>query len=110
MTKGYREREGTCSTRLVVDIISKHNRWAREEEVDSLWEGLCEEFRRDGADVHRQTGVPILIGLWWEEMWALESQMRNAMRGSRVSVGVYVQLDVRVYRVSSFDEGLETGR
>jgi hypothetical protein len=83
--------------------------WARKEEVDPLWEGSSEELRGDGADVHRKSGVPILHGLRLDEMWELEYQMRNAMRGSRVRVRVYIHPDVRDDRVTSSEEGLEAG-
>jgi hypothetical protein len=42
-------------------------------------------------------------------MWELESQPRNAMRGSRVRVGVYALPNVRVDRVASSEECLEAG-
>jgi len=42
-------------------------------------------------------------------MWELESEMRNAMRGSRVRVRVYVHPNTRGDRVASSEEGLEAG-
>ncbi len=46
--------------------MSCEHRWARKDEVDSLWEYNAEELWRDGSDVHRKSGGPILYGLRWE--------------------------------------------
>ncbi len=78
------------------------HRWARKDEVNSLWEYNDEKLRRDGLDVHRKSGVPVLYDLWWEEMWELVSQIRDAMRGSRVCVRVCFDPSVRSDRVASF--------
>jgi len=59
--------------------MSCEHRWASKNEVNSFWECNVEELRRDGSDVHRKSGVPVLYGLMWEEVWELESQTRNAM-------------------------------
>ena len=73
-----------CPTRWVVFSVglrevSREHRWAREDEVNSLRECNVEELWGDGADVHRKSGVPILCGLRWEEIWELESQIRHVM-------------------------------
>ncbi len=68
-----------------------HEHWrARKDKVYSLWEYNAEELRKDGADVHRESGVPFMYGLRWEEMRELVSQIRDAMRDSRVRVRVCV--------------------
>jgi len=82
--------------------MSYRHRWARKDEVDSLWECDVEELRRDGLDVYRMSGVPDLNGLRWEEMWKSVSQRRDAMRGIRVCVRVCINLGVRVDRAARF--------
>ena len=79
-----RTRWGRCSARS--RVRSREHRWARKDKVDSHWECSAEELRGDGADVHRETGVPVMYGLRWEEMWELVFQIRDALRGSRVRV------------------------
>jgi hypothetical protein len=81
--------------------MSCEHRWASKNEVNSFWECNVEELRRDGSDVHRKSGVPVLYGLRWEGMWELVSRIRDAMRGSRVCVMICVDPGVRVDRVAS---------
>jgi hypothetical protein len=49
------------------------DRWTHKDEVNALWECDVEELQRDGSDVHRESGVPALNGLWLEETWELVS-------------------------------------
>jgi hypothetical protein len=81
--------------------IRCEHRWPRKDEVNSLWECSVEELRIDGLDVHRESGVSVLNGLRWEEMWELVSQIRDATRGSRVRVRVCADLGVIVNSVAS---------
>ena len=99
-----RPRSGPCGWGVVyvrAKETSYDHRWARKDEVNSHWECSVEELRRDGWDVHRKSAVPVFYGLRWEEMWKLVSQTRNAMRGNRVCVRVYVDPSVRADRVAS---------
>ena len=75
--------------------VSRENRWAREDELNSLRECNVEELWGDGADVHRMSGVSFMYGLRWEEIWELESQIRNATRGSCVCVRLCVDPIIR---------------
>ena len=83
-----------------IRAVSREHRWARKDEVNSFRECNVEELRGDGADVHWETGVRVMYGLQWEEMWELASQIRDALRGSRVRVRVCVDLGVRSYQVA----------
>ena len=81
--------------------MSCDHRWARKDEVSSLWKCNAEKLRRDGSYVHRNSRVPFVYVLRWEEMWELVSHTRDAMICSRVCVRVCVDPYVRAYRVAS---------
>ena len=81
--------------------VNCYHKWARKDEVNTLREYNSEELRGDGAGFHQKSGVPVMYGLRWEEIWELESHIGNAMRGSLVCVWVCVDLGVRVDRVAS---------
>ena len=48
--------------------MSCERRWDRKDEVDSLWGCNGDKLRRDGLDVPRKSGAPVLYGFRWEEM------------------------------------------
>ena len=50
-----------------------------------------------------------MYGLQWEEMWELVSQIRDALRGSRVRVRVCVGPGVGFDHVASSKYGIEAG-
>ncbi len=77
--------------------------WTRKNEVNILRECGSEELKRDGGNVHRESGVPVPYGLRWEELWEMESQMRDAMRGSRGRVWVCANSGAGADRVASYE-------
>ena len=81
---------------------SCEHRWACKDKVNSLSQCNDEELRGDGADVHRETEVPVMYDFRWGEMWELVSRIRNALRGSRVRVRVRVDPGVGSDHVAGF--------
>jgi hypothetical protein len=105
MDKSY-DVSGDARTRWgVISVgaieMSCEHRWARKDEINSLWECIVEELRRDSLEVHQKSGVPGFYGLRWEEMWELVSQTHDVMRGNRACVRVCVDPSVRVHHVAS---------
>ena len=79
-----------CVVSVGLREVNCGHRWARKDEVNSLRECDDEKIQGDGADVYRKSGFRVLYSLRWEKMWEFESQIRYAMRGSRVCVRVCV--------------------